>query len=102
MFDQFSSASSYNIQINYQTSDSFDIDFSPQIVCNQLCKINVNKAMGPDKIPEHVLKNCCNILATPLSILFTLSYYTSKIPSDWKSALVVPVHKKGSKENIEN
>ena len=31
-----------------------------------------------------------------------MSYYSSQIPSDWKHANVVPVHKKGSKNSVEN
>ena len=41
-------------------------------------------------------------LAYPLSLIFKISYNTGCIPGDWKSANVVPVHKKGCKENIEN
>jgi hypothetical protein len=35
----------------------------------------------------------------PLSILFRTSYYTCKIPRDWRSANIVPVYKKGCKNN---
>ena len=58
--------------------------------------------MGSDGIHGLVLKNCSNTLANPLSILFKISYYSSIIPDDWKMANVVPIHKKGSKENVEN
>lgn len=33
---------------------------------------------------------------------FQISYYNVELPKDWKSANVVPVHKKGSKADIEN
>lgn len=58
--------------------------------------------MGPDGIHGHVFKNCCKSLSIPFSTLFKLSYYTCRIPDDWKNGNVVPVHKKGSKENVEN
>ena len=48
------------------------------------------------------LKNCSSSLAYPLSIMFRLSYNTGNIPKEWKVAHVVPFHKKGPKENIEN
>ena len=41
-------------------------------------------------------------MAYPLSLLFKISYNTGSVPKEWKMAHVVPVHKKGSKENIEN
>ena len=49
-----------------------------------------------------VLKNCAFGLAYPLSKLFKLSYNTGIIPHEWKRANVVPVHKKGSKADVEN
>lgn len=58
--------------------------------------------MGPDGIHGHIRKHCCNSLSNPFSILFKLSYYSCKIPDHWKTANIVPIHKKGSKENIEN
>ena len=58
--------------------------------------------MGPDGIHGKILKNCAKSLSCPLSILFSQSYYSSKLPEDWKMANVVPVHKKGSKSNVEN
>ena len=67
-----------------------------------LAKINSNKAGGPDAIYGKILKNCAVSLAYPLSILFRISYNTGCIPREWKLANVVPVHKKGAKENVEN
>ena len=58
--------------------------------------------MGPDKLHGIVLKNCCITLSKPISSLFTKSYYSGFIPADWKLALVVPVHKKGSKSDVKN
>ena len=58
--------------------------------------------MGPDMISGKVLKNCAKSLSIPLSILFYNFYYSSKLPKDLKMANVVPVHKKGSKSDVEN
>ena len=58
--------------------------------------------MGPDKIHGHVLKNCASTLSVPLCIMFKASYSTSRIPAEWKLAVVVPVHKNGSKSDVEN
>ena len=49
-----------------------------------------------------VLKNCARSLSVPISILFKLSYYTCSLPSEWKTANVVPVHKKGSTADVKN
>ena len=49
-----------------------------------------------------MLKNCASSLAYPISLLFKLSYNSGGVPAEWKLAHVVPVHKKGSKQDIEN
>ena len=48
------------------------------------------------------LKNCYHSLNKPLSILFQKSFETSTIPNEWKLANVVPIHKKGSKVDVNN
>ena len=102
-YSQFSEGSLYDVELNHTRYDGTpEIDFDPIRVSNFLSNINVNKAMGPDKIHGRVLKNCANSISYPLSILFKLSFYTSSIPLEWKTAYVVPVHKRGSKSDVEN
>ena len=67
-----------------------------------LYNINSNKASGPDGIHGKVLKNCSESLAYPLSLLLKVSYNTGSLPKEWKLANVVPIHKKGSKDDIKN
>ena len=49
-----------------------------------------------------ILKNCSESLAYPLSLIFKISYNTGSLPKEWKLANVVPIHKKGSKDDIKN
>ena len=99
-YEQFSKKSLYNIPIDY--SKKFEIDFKAHNICNILCQLDPNKAPGPDMIHGLILKNCAHSLSIPLQIIFRTSYYTCKIPKEWKLAHVVPVHKKGPKNSVEN
>ncbi|MCP4457121.1 MAG: hypothetical protein GY816_03695, partial [Cytophagales bacterium] len=102
-YKQFSEPSNYGIAIEYSPSNNkFDIDFRPNRIWSILSNLNANKALGPDKIHGRILKNCSVPISAALSILFNKSYNSGYIPSEWKSALIVPVHKKGSKSNVEN
>ena len=59
--------------------------------------MNVNKAAGPDGIPNKLLKACAEEVAPVLTNIFQQSLETSKLPSDWKKANVTPIFKKGDK-----
>ena len=100
--DQFSDSSNYNIDIDVSNDNDFDVSFCHRDIRKLLSNINSNKANGPDAIHGKILKCCAVSLSYPLSLLFKLSYNTGSIPSEWKLANVVPIHKKGSKENVEN
>ena len=99
--DQFTEASSYSIPINLPTNVSPE-NFSFYDVYNFLRRVKPNKAPGPDAISGHVLKNCAIALSTPLTLLFNMSYSQGQLPPDWKTAHVVPIHKKGRKDDVEN
>ena len=101
-FDQFSKGSNYDIDTCFQSDNNFDIDFNTDKVRDILRNIDCNKAQGPDNIHGVILKTCANSLARPLSILFQLIYNTGILTAEWKQANIVPVFKKGAKENIEN
>ena len=101
-FEQFSNTSTYDTTIDFTNDDAYDIDFSCTRIKNLLDNINVNKAPGPDGIHGNVLKFCSMSLCRPLSIIFKLCYNTGIIPSEWKSANIVPIYKQGDKAVVSN
>ena len=102
-YEQFSDESQYDIPIDFSNDETnFNVSFCHRKIRKLLLNINQNKACGPDGIHGRILKGCAVSVAYPLSLLFKLSYNTGYIPKEWKNAHIVPVHKKGAKENIEN
>jgi hypothetical protein len=57
--------------------------------------LDPNKATEPDKISHKMLKISPEKIAKPLLIIFNKSVQQSKYPSNWKSAHVIAIFKKG-------
>ena len=101
-YKQFSEKSTYNIHIDFRIDQFENFNFSLTTVLSELRNIDANKAVGPDGIHGTVLKMYAATLVFSITKIFNLSFNLGQIPSDWKTANVVPVHKKGDKCNIEN
>jgi len=67
-----------------------------------LIKINPCKAMGPDRIPNLVLKTCAESIAPAMTLMFQHSVDTGTLPEDWLNANVAPIYKKGDRHQPEN
>ena len=90
---------------NFQSSNnelSASELFTEEIVYKKLCLLKENKSLGPDAIHPHLLKNCADLLVIPLTYIFRKSFQDSCLPDDWKRANVTPLHKKGSRLDVNN
>ena len=76
--------------------------FTKQKVLNKLAKLKPGSAPGPDGLTTRILQDFSEQLATPLCMIFSLSMDTGVVPSDWRSANVTPIFKKGSRSKPEN
>jgi hypothetical protein len=56
---------------------------------------NSSKAMGPDRIPNIILKTCAEELVPCLRNIFQKSVDCGILPNDWLSANIAPVLTKG-------
>ncbi|CAM4497290.1 unnamed protein product [Caretta caretta] len=73
-----------------------------EVVRDYLEKLDMYKSMGPDELHPRVLKELAAVIAEPLAIIFENSWQTGEVPDDWKKANVVPIFKKGKKEDPGN
>jgi len=88
---------------NGSASDKLEhILVTPDIVKSKLTELNVNKSSGPDGFHPKFLFEVRNEISKPLADLYNLSLDQGIVPLEWKSAVVTPIHKKGSKTDPQN
>ena len=78
------------------------IVFDEETVRRELAGLQVSKAAGPDGLCPAILKPLAEIIAAPVTRLFRTSLNDCHLPQDWKIAQVVPIHKGGNREDVNN
>ena len=69
---------------------------TPEAVMKKLKALLTNRACGPDEVHPLLLKELAVQLSPALTYLFKESLRQGAVPSDWKSAIVSPIYKKGA------
>lgn len=74
------------------------VTFTKTAVCKAINKLKSNLSSGPDGLPPLLFNKLKDCLAEPLSLVFTQLLLTSEVPDswNWKTAIIVPVFKKGA------
>ena len=67
-----------------------------------LTQLKINKASGPDGLPNRVLRELADQLAPVLAAIFQQSLVTHSLPEDWRNANVTPIYKKGDRHKAVN
>ena len=78
------------------------LKISEEGVLKLLRKIKVNKAAGPDELPNRVLQECAAEITPAITAIFQRSVDTGELPRDWRDANVASVFKKGDRHLPEN
>ncbi|PIC37497.1 hypothetical protein B9Z55_016107 [Caenorhabditis nigoni] len=94
-----------NISTVFPSRTNYFLDsmaFEPSVIEKIVSKLSPKCNTTPDEIPAIFLKNVCTSIAIPLSIIFSESFRTSRIPKLWKTAIVKPLHKKGARTDANN
>ncbi|KFQ36359.1 hypothetical protein N332_03774, partial [Mesitornis unicolor] len=73
-----------------------------EVVGDLLHHLDIHKSVGPDGIHPRVLRKLAEVLTKPLSIIYQQSWLTGEVPVDWRLANVIPLYKKGQKEDPGN
>ncbi len=77
-------------------------DFSPASIAKHLKLVNSQSSAGPDGYPGKFWHSLHSTLASPLSIIFNMSFITGCLPSCWKHSVITPVFKKGDPTSPSN
>ncbi|KAK4830949.1 hypothetical protein QYF61_014408 [Mycteria americana] len=73
-----------------------------EAVNDLLCHLDTHKCLGLDGIHLRVLRELTEELANPLSIIYQQSWLTGEVPDGWRLASLMPIYKKGRKEDPGN
>ena len=79
-----------------------DIRVTPDAVKEKLNNLNVNKSAGPDNLPTRVLKELSNELCVPICNIINKSFESGVLPTEWKTANITAIYKKGNKSDPGN
>ena len=83
--------SDYNIDASFQLKET-----DSSTVSILLLKLSKSKTTGLDKISCRLLRECSDLIAESLSLIFNRSIIMGIFPNEWKCAKVVPIHKQGN------
>lgn len=78
------------------------ITLSSQDINDVLRNLKTGKAVGPDLINNHVLRELSHEIAEPLCALFNRSLSLGIVPSSWKCANVCTIFKAGDRSLVSN
>jgi len=70
-----------------------------EVVRDQLYQVNVHKSMRPDGIHPRALKELADLMAGPLLITHQRSWESREVPSNGKLGSVIPIYRKGVRED---
>lgn len=92
-------------EIDLLTTDKDSISpllTSPREVKNIIKYLPNNKAPGPDQIPNIVLKNLPHKAIVQLTYIINTIFKLQTFPDPWKTALIIPIHKKQKDKDNPN
>ena len=84
------------------TSTFLFTDISESTVLSEIWWLKSGKAVGLDNIPPRLLKDASTMVTKSITAIVNASLSQSKVPDDWKAAYVIPLFKKGRKDDVVN
>ena len=79
-----------------------DLQFNHKEVSQLIARVKPSSRLGHDGIPPTLLRRGGTDLSAIFMNLFNLSLQYGIFPSQWKTSLIIPIHKKGPVDNPSN
>ena len=98
-----SNSSKLTSHIKYLTDNRLSfVSFSHDEISKVIQNLDPNKAHSHDNISIRLLQVCGPSIYKSLEIIFNQCLETGVFPSEWKKGNIVPIHKKGDKQTLQN
>ena len=82
--------------------EELNSNFSHVDILKAIKQLKTNKSGGPDKLINEMFIHSKNVLVPTLCNLFNKIFEIGKFPDDWSEGYVIPLHKKGNANEVEN
>jgi len=78
------------------------VNFSPTVLLKICKKLKPKLTNDPNGYCNYVLKQIIPAITVPVCQMFHSFMSVGKVPSDWKTAIIMPLYKKGSSSQVAN
>ena len=82
--------------------EELNVDFSQGEILKAVSQLKTNRSGGPDHIINEFIVHGKHIFVPTMCNLFNKIYETGHFPDSWSEGYVIPLHKKGSINDVEN
>ena len=78
------------------------INFDDESLLKIVRSLDINKAHGHDDISIRMIKICDKAIVPAISLIYKNCIETGSFPKIWKKSNIIPIHKKGDKQIVDN
>ena len=82
--------------------NELNVEFSQEEILKSIKQLKTNKSGGPDRLINEFFIHGKNVLLPILLNLFNKIFESGVFPEEWSEGYIIPLHKKGSRSDVEN